>query len=207
MFRNVKDLKGLRSALYKLVTPLLMMGFISCLTLPQYEKVTVDGVEQYIPKELLNELPDFEPKKDTKKDDQESADESPTEELENDLADTFSWLAKVTAVLAVGIGALGFIHPGLGKLGIGRWMGLMSLCSMGIVYATGFMWYFIGGAVFILFTYLLWKIYRIVREKVELERLADHLAIADREESADIMKAHQIKKGVPLCSRKKNTKV
>ena len=203
MFRNVKDLKGLRSVLYKLVTPLLMMGFISCLTLPQYEKVTVDGVEQYIPKELLNELPDFAPKEETKKDDQKSADESPTEELENDLADTFSWLAKVTAVLAVGIGALGFIHPGLGKLGIGRWMGLMSLCSMGIVYATGFMWYFIGGAVFILLAYLLWKIYRIVREKVELEMLSEKLADADRATSRKMLEEHRSTK----CLKKKNTKI
>ena len=153
----------------------------------------MDGMETYVPKELLDELPDFAP---PKKDEPKHADESATENLEHELADTFSWLAKISAVLAVLIGALGFIFPLVGRFKIGRWLGIVALCSIGTLYFIPYFPYIFGTAALILFLYLLWKLYRVVKEKIELEELAAHLSIADRDESKDIMKAHQIKKKI-----------
>jgi hypothetical protein len=158
--------------------------------LTQYTKVMVDGKEQLFKKEFLDELPDFAP---PKRNEPEHADETPTEHLEHELVETFSWLSKISAVLAVLLGALGIVFPALGKIGTGKWFGLVALCSMGIVYATSFMWYIIGGFVWVFIMYLAWKLYKIFKEKMELQELAEHLSIADREESKDIIKAHKLK--------------
>jgi len=163
----------------------------------------VDGKKQFIPKKFLDELPNFAPKEGTKKDDQEHADESATEKLEHELEDTFSWLAKIPGVLAVVLGALGFVFQPFGKLGIGRWLGLVSLCSIGALYFIPYFPYIFGAAAFVLFAYLIWKLYRVVKEKVELEQLSETLATSDREESEKILEDHRSSK----CSRTKNTKV
>lgn len=205
MYPKRKNLADRLSVSFKkllLITGVLLTPTSCCLfsdlpELPKYEEVMVNGKKQYLPKELLGELPDFLPKEESKKDDQESAGESATEKIEDDLSKTFSWLAKISAILGVLLGAFGVIHPGLGKLGLGRWLLLVSACSIGALYFIPYFPFIFGGAAFVLFAFLCWKLYRVVKEKVELERLADHLSIADREESKDIMKAHQIKNGLP----------
>ena len=187
-----KNLVGIRNFFYKAI---LLLGVVlaptSCCLfskLPKYEEVVVNGKKQLVPKSLLDELPDFKPKENTNKDEQEPAGESATEKIEHELEDTFSWLAKISAILGVLLGALGFIHPALGKLGIGRWLLLVSACSIGALYFIPYFPFIFGGAAFVLFAYLCWKLYRVVKEKVEVERLAEALAISDKEESAKIMR-------------------
>ena len=191
---NLKlNLVACRSVLSKIIL-LIMLMITSCINAPDmadYKKVKINGVEKYLPIELLGELPDFEPKKDN----DNHSDESATEHLEHELVDDFTWLAKVSGILAVILGAAGIAFPGFGKLGIGRWLGLVSLCSIGALYFIPYFPFIFGTAAFLLFAYLIWKLYRIFKEKVELEKLTAHLSIADREESQDIMKAHMIKRG------------
>ena len=178
------------SASYNQLILFAMLFITSCILpppVPDLTKVKVDGVEKFIPNELLDELPDFEPKKD----DQEPSEESATDELEEDLKETFSWLAKISALGGIVLGTLGIVHKPFGKLGIGKWLGLVSLCSIGALYFIPYFPYIFGAAAFLLFVYLLWKLYKLAKEKVEVERLAEHLSLADREESKDIMKAHK----------------
>ena len=188
----------MKKVLHYLILVVVLFTPTSCIKVPsvpdkpltQYTKVMVDGKEQLFKKEFLDELPDFAP---PKRNEPEHADETPTEHLEHELVETFSWLSKISAVLAVLLGALGIVFPALGKIGTGKWFGLVALCSMGIVYATSFMWYIIGGFVWVFIMYLAWKLYKIFKEKMELQELAEHLSIADREESKDIIKAHKLK--------------
>ena len=115
------------SASYNQLILFAMLFITSCILpppVPDLTKVKVDGVEKFIPNELLDELPDFEPKKD----DQEPSEESATDELEEDLKETFSWLAKISALGGIVLGTLGLVHKPFGKLGIGMWLGLVSLC-------------------------------------------------------------------------------
>ena len=203
----------MKKVLHYLILVVVLFTPTSCIKVPsgpdkpltQYTKVLVDGKEQLFKKEFLDELPDFAP---PKRNEPEHADETPTEHLEQELVETFSWLSKIFAVLAVLLGTLGIVFPALGKIGTGKWFGLVALCSMGIVYATSFMWYIIGGFVWVFIMYLAWKLYKIFKEKMELQELADHLATLDKQESQDHLRERarflpRSKVKIPMPSVKK----
>lgn len=153
-----------------------LLGGNGCINAPNpndYEKAIIDGVEQYVPKEFFEGFPDFEPKGNN----DNHAEESAAEILSEDMIDIFSWLSKAAAVLGVITFALGMINPVIGRLGIGRWFGLVALCSMGIVYATPYMWWFIGGTVWVLVSFLIWKLYRNFKARIEKEKVIEELAM------------------------------
>lgn len=146
----------------------LLLLFTSCVNAP-----TIPDLKPLVDTPIT-ELPVFE-----------KAD-NPTEQLQNNLVVVFTWLSIISAIGGVIAFAVGRSFPLIGDLQLGRTLGLIAIGSMGVVYATKWMWWIIGGTFWICLIYFLFRLARILKEKRYAESIVENLATHfDDPEGAD----------------------